>query len=157
MSSLRNCKIRGFEEVSKEYKVNDWDVVLPKRGTSKSAGYDFISPITVHLYPLYSIKIWTDVKAYMLDDEYLEITMRNSTGNKLLRLKNVKGIIDADYVDNVKTGGNICCNVYNASQSVITIRKGDRIVQGIFQKYLITDDDNPISNKRIGGEGSTGR
>ena len=36
-----------------------------------------------------------------------------------------------------------------------TIHKGDRIAQGIFIKYLKTDDDDPISRQRISGFGST--
>jgi dUTP pyrophosphatase len=35
------------------------------------------------------------------------------------------------------------------------IHKGDRIAQGIFMKYLKTDDDQPVSRKRVSGFGST--
>ena len=30
-------------------------------------------------------------------------------------------------------------------------------MQGVFTKYLIADNDKPISQQRIGGIGSTGR
>ena len=36
------------------------------------------------------------------------------------------------------------------------IEAGERVLQGIFKKYLIIDDDNPIHSERVGGTGSTG-
>ena len=44
----------------------------------------------------------------------------------------------------------------NTSDEVQTINKGDRIAQGMFTHYLITVDDEPLSEIRIGGYGSTG-
>ena len=37
------------------------------------------------------------------------------------------------------------------------IEKNMRIAQGIFQKYLLTDDDDANAIKRMGGFGSTGK
>lgn len=37
----------------------------------------------------------------------------------------------------------------------IHIKKGERVAQGIFMKYLRTDNDAPVSRQRIGGFGST--
>ena len=39
---------------------------------------------------------------------------------------------------------------------VVVIEKGEKLGQGIFQKYLITDDDNAEGVRR-GGFGSTGK
>ena len=42
----------------------------------------------------------------------------------------------------------------NEGEKVFTVNKGDKYAQGIFQKYLITDDDN-ADGTRKGGFGST--
>ena len=47
------------------------------------------------------------------------------------------------------------CALYNSSRKAFHIFKGDRIAQGLFMKYLLTDDDH-TEGKRIGGMGSTG-
>ena len=45
---------------------------------------------------------------------------------------------------------------YNLSNETVIIEKGDKIGQAIFQRYLITDDDN-AEGIRNGGWGSTGK
>jgi len=45
---------------------------------------------------------------------------------------------------------------YNTKDVSYTIKKGERIAQGIFMKYLTTDDDD-ASGIRMGGIGSTGQ
>lgn len=150
-------KIRGFEVVADEHRKHSYtDILLPKRGTKHSAGYDFYLPETVTIAPRESVLIWTDVKAYMLEDEVLKMHIRSSIGTKLgLVLKNGTGIIDSDYYSNVDNDGNIgiCLKNTNHSQEV-TLMKGERIAQGIFEKYLIADDDLADS-EREGGFGST--
>ena len=74
--------MRKFEFVKKEYKKHPTDTILPTRSTHKSAGYDFVNPIEIKIYPQQQVLIWTDVKAYMEDDEVLMIYMRSSLGNK---------------------------------------------------------------------------
>ena len=43
---------------------------------------------------------------------------------------------------------------YNVKDEDITIKKGEAIGQGVFMKYLITDNDKASGN-RMGGFGST--
>ena len=43
---------------------------------------------------------------------------------------------------------------YNLSNEVVTLHKGEKMGQGIFMKYEITDNDN-ASGDRLGGFGST--
>ena len=45
---------------------------------------------------------------------------------------------------------------YNIKEEDIEIKKGECIGQGIFQKYLVTDDDN-AQGERVGGFGSTSK
>lgn len=156
---MRNVgvKKRGFLEVKKAYRTTDGDIVLPQRSTKSSAGYDFYSPVdfTIPAYG-YSSLIFTDVKAYMQEDEVLQLYVRSSLGvKKGLVLANGTGIIDSDYFENEDNDGNIGIKFYNCSNKEAVIHKGDRIVQGIFSNYLITDNDN-VSTVRVGGVGSSG-
>ena len=45
---------------------------------------------------------------------------------------------------------------YNIKEEDVEIKKGDCIGQGIFQKYLVTDDDI-ATGERLGGFGSTSK
>ena len=149
-------KIRGFECVVEEMRKGTMDYVLPTRGTSKSAGYDLASPIDVIIEPHSSVLIWTNVKAYMQDDEVLEVYIRSSTAIKRdLILKNTVGIIDSDYYSNESNDGNIGICLYNTTYAPREIKKGERIAQGIFKKYLVADDDVCLNEIRVGGIGST--
>lgn len=146
---------RGFEKVS---YASDEEVTLPTRSTSNSAGYDFYSPVTFTIQPHCVEEISTGVKAYMQADEVLLINVRSSIGiKKGLQLTNTQAVIDSDFYNSAETEGNIKIGLRNLTDTAVTIQKGERIVQGIFVKYLITDNDNPLSDTRIGGIGSTGK
>lgn len=143
-------KQRGFEVVTGFDQA-----IIPLRGTSGSAGYDFCSYEEVTIEPNQTIMIQTGIKAYMLDDEVLQIYPRSSLGvKKHLRLANSVGIIDSDYYNNENNEGHIMIPLFNFGNEPITIRQGERVAQGIFSKYLITDTDQ-VSVKRSGGFGST--
>ena len=98
----------------------------------------------------------TGLKAYMLDDEYLQIVNRSS--NPLKRrviLPNSLGIIDKDYYNNDNNEGHIYVQLQNYGVKDVVIKKGDRIAQGIFTKYLLTDDVIGGISERVGGFGSS--
>lgn len=147
--------IRGFKEVPEEFKKVKGETQLPKRGSVCSAGYDFYSKETVTIKPGESHLFWTDVCSYMQKTEYLDINVRSSIGiKKDLRLKNVVGIIDADYFGNVQNHGNIGICLKNTGKQDQIIETGERIAQGIFKNYLISDNGN-VDDIREGGIGST--
>lgn len=164
-------KVRGFEEVidsKKQYgkvidvygqrKVMYPPVQLPVRADSRSAGYDFFSPIDVTILPKEKVILWTNVKAYMQEDEVLEVYPRSSMGvKKGLMLANTVGIIDSSYYENPDNDGNIGLALLNTSGTAIEIKRGERIAQGIFKKYLVADNDVTISEERKGGFGSSGK
>ena len=151
-------KIRGFVPVAEEHRKGTMDYILPVRGSSKSAGYDLASPIDVIIEPHSSVLIWTNIKAYMQDDEVLEVYIRSSTAIKRdLILKNTVGIIDSDYYSNEGNDGNIGICLYNTTYAPREIKKGERIAQGVFKKYLIADNDTFINDVRVGGIGSSGK
>ena len=93
----------------------------------------------------------------MLDDEVLEIYPRSSIGfKKGLMLINTVGIIDSDYFSNPDNDGNIGFKFKNLTDKEVVIEAGTRILQGIFKKYLVVDDDD-TDTERVGGIGSTGK
>lgn len=146
---------RGFEIVS------NWQakgINIPVRKTAASAGYDLAVAITVTIAPQAIVLVPTGIKAYMQDDEVLEIYIRSSLAiKKQLRLANNVGIIDADYYDNESNEGHIMLAMYNFGKETVMLKQGERIAQGIFKKYLLTDGDNAgAGDKRQGGFGSTG-
>lgn len=150
-------KIRGFEVVDDWAKKNTLaNIELPARSTLYSAGYDITSPDDYIIGPRENVIIWTDIKSYMQPDEYLKIVIRSSLGlKKGLFLLNQTGVIDHDYYSNKKNDGNIGVGLGNRSDETVYINKGEKIVQGIFSKYLVTDNDF-VEKTRTGGVGSTG-
>ena len=154
--------MRKFEKIDREVFERDIpsgnydELKLPIRGTKNSAGYDFFSPISFELKIGESKVIPTGIRVMMNEDEFLGIYIRSSLGFKYnIRMCNQVGIIDADYYNNIENGGNIFVKIKNEGTADVSFDIGDRIVQGIFTKYLITDDDS-ATNERLGGIGSTG-
>lgn len=153
----RKKAIRGFREVRKQFIKINATTNKPVRSDTKSAGYDFYSKESYVLAPGQSRVFWTDIKAYMQDDEVLMLYVRSSIGiKKGLRLANGTGVIDASYYNNPDNDGNIGIALHNTSKKPVTIKEGDRIAQGIFVKYLLADADAPTNTTREGGIGSTG-
>lgn len=146
-------KVRWFEKVS--YAPED--VIMPTRKTKGSAAYDFYLCEDVELPPhSYSKIIPTYIKAKMPQDEVLLLHIRSSIGLlKHVILCNNTGIIDSDYADNPENEGNIGLALYNYGDDTQTFHKGDRIMQGMFVKYGVVDDD-VTTGERKGGTGSTG-
>lgn len=104
------------------------------------------------------ILVPTGLKVYMPEDEVLILANRSSnTFKKNLALPNGIGVIDADYYNNPNNEGELFVQVLNYGVRPLHIKKGDRIAQGIFMKYLKTDDDDPISRQRLSGFGSTNK
>ena len=151
-------KQRGFE-VAKGFE--DKGINLPERKTKYSAGYD-IEAAENTVIPSFKKRmnptlIKTGLKAYMQDDEVLFLYNRSSNPKKKgLILANSVGVIDKDYYGNIDNDGHIMFAFYNIKDEDVEIKKGECIGQGVFQKYLVADDDN-ASGERVGGFGSTSK
>ncbi|UXD81417.1 deoxyuridine 5'-triphosphate nucleotidohydrolase [Lactococcus phage D4044] len=183
------------------------NATLPERATEYSAGYDISASETVTIQPDEIKMVSTGLAVQLGDDEVLKLYDRSSNPVKRgIALINSVGIIDSDYYPNefkglfmniskepvtiskgqrimqgvfvkylslihiVKRGialinsvGIIDSDYYpnefkglfmNISKEPVTISKGQRIMQGVFVKYLTTDDDN-ANGKRTGGFGSS--
>lgn len=142
---------RGFEP------VGDYTPVMPVRGSAHSAGYDICSMGDYVIRPNQSVVIHTGVKAYMPKDEYLDLRVRSSLGIKRqLMLATGASVIDSDYYNNPDNEGEIMVVLHNYGSVTQKIDAGERIVQGIFTKYFLADNDN-VTTKRTGGTGSTNK
>lgn len=145
--------IRGFEVVS---TYEEHNIKLPTRKTTESAGYDIECAEETTIEPGQVVLVSTGLKAFMAYDEYLAIHIRSSMAIKRhLALVNSTGIIDSDYYNNENNEGHIMIALINFGQEPVTLEKGERVAQGIFSKYLITNDDD-ATGVRTGGIGSTG-
>lgn len=153
-------KLRGFEIIS---AYNDSGIRLPKRSTKNSAGYDFeacedVMIPSTHVHGFVTpVLVKTGIKAYMQEDEYLQLANRSSNPIKRgLIMSNSIGVVDQDYYNNTDNEGHIMFQFMNFGETDLIIRKGEKIGQGIFLKYLKTDDDQTVNESRTGGFGSTG-
>ena len=150
--------MRGdFPEYNEQDLRDMYDgIMLPKRATSGSAGYDFFSPFSFSLKPGQTIKVPTGIRAQMEDEFVLKLYPRSGLGFKYrLQLNNTVGIIDSDYFysDNE---GHIMAKITNDSKEdkTVEITAGTGFMQGIFLEYGITVDDDATA-VRNGGFGST--
>lgn len=162
--------VRGYE---------DRKITLPERSTSGSAGYDIESSNKVVIPSIWKLVLSvakdslfshqgdinnfikptlvpTGVKAYMGDGEVLKIYVRSSSAvKKFLHMPNSVGIIDKDYADNPDNDGHIMVPLWNFGFKYYVIEKGERIAQGVFTQFLLTENDKINQNERVGGFGST--
>lgn len=149
---------RGFE-IAKGFENSN--INLPVRSTKNSAGYD-VEAAEDCVIPAFKpgqkpTLVKTGIKAYMESDEVLILANRSSNpGKKGLILANSIGVVDSDYYGNSDNDGHIMYAFFNFKAEDVEIKKGDRIGQAIFQKYLVTDDDI-AQGERTGGFGSTNK
>lgn len=147
----------SFEIFAQEGSRDVYDgILLPRRATARSAGYDFFAPTDIDLAPGRTTTVATGIRALMPNDACLMIFPRSGLGFKYrLRLNNTVGIIDADYCES-DNEGHIFVRMTNESDKPLHIDKGSAFAQGIFVRYLLTADDDATA-QRNGGLGSTSR
>ena len=149
---------RGFE-IAKGFENSN--INLPVRSTKNSAGYD-VEAAEDCIIPAFKpgqkpTLVKTGIKAYMESDEVSILANRSSNpGKKGLILANSIGVVDSDYYENPDNDGHIMYAFFNFKAEDVEIKKGERIGQAIFQKYLVTDNDI-AQGERTGGFGSTNK
>ena len=153
-------RIAQFFKVSKDEYIKSAceqsfnDIILPKRATAGSAGYDFFAPESFTLQAGETIKIATGIRVKIDEGWALKIYPRSSLGFKYrLQLNNTVGIIDSDYYY-AENEGHIFIKMTNCGDKPLTVEKGKAFAQGIFVEYGITVDDD-ATLLRTGGFGST--
>lgn len=105
-----------------------------------------------------AVEVKTGVKVYMEEDEVLMIHNRSSNPVKrLLVLAEGVGVVDADYYNSEETEGEVMFHFWNFGLRDRVIKRGDRIGQGVFQKFLKADKGaaQESDDIRKGGHGST--
>ena len=172
---------RGFEVIS---KYEGKGLSIPKRSTANSAGYDFeasediVIPSLAKSFYVHNLNhglltdvektdlikrvkpvlVPTGIKAYMGENEFLQLANRSSNPIKhQLVLPNGVGIIDSDYYNNENNEGHIYFQFIHFGLTDHVVKKGDRIGQGIFMPFLKADVDKESGKVRSGGFGSSGR
>ncbi len=166
-------RIAKFEKVSRGQFTEAWKknfgadsdadtvydrIILPKRATVGSAGYDFFAPGDFELWPGEQITIPTGIRVSMREGWVLQVFPRSGLGFKYrLQLNNTVGIIDSDYYcsDNE---GHIFIKLTNDSKTAdtVSVKALSAFAQGIFTMFGITEDDE-CSAARNGGFGSTSK
>lgn len=160
--------IARFEKVSKEQFIKDSNdllginmpdyeaVIIPKRATTGSAGYDFVCPFDLTLKAGEMIKVPTGIRCFIESNYVLQIYPRSSLGFKYqICLANTVGIIDSDYY-NADNEGHIIVALVNRGNKDLEIKKGDRVVQGILTEYF-TAEEEEVTTIRTGGLGSSNK
>ena len=151
--------MRKFEKISfEQFKKDISDDLelynsynLPKRSTKSSAGYDFESLFDFTIMPGDNKLIATGIKACMNEGEVLFLVVRSSQGFKYnVRMCNQLGVIDKDYYNTKKNEGHIFIKLVNEGTQEYVVKKGDKIVQGIFTNFLTVDDEEEIKDERTG-------
>lgn len=163
-----------FEKVSYEQFKSDWlntfpdydesddaeireiydEIEIPKRSTSGSAGYDFVSPIHLCFKPGESIMIPTGIKCNMLPGNVLLMFARSGLASKYrLVPKTSVSVIDQDYIE-ADNEGHIFMPMVNDGDKRVVLKQGQAFCQGILTNYHVTDYDI-ASGSRTGGMGST--
>ncbi len=133
----------------------DPTVPLPSYQTAGSAGFDLAASRDVTIEPGEVALVPTGLVIEVPEGHFLGIFARSSTPLKRgLLVANGVGVVDCDYsgpTDEVKV------EVLNFRQAPVTVRKGDRIAQGVFVQLtrLEWEEVGQIRDASRGGFGAT--
>lgn len=127
------------------------NIKMPVRATKGSAGYDISASEQVTIQPGEIKLVHTGLAVQMEQDDVMLLIDRSSNPRKRgIVLSNSLGVIDHDYFPNEFKG-----MFTNITDKPVTIKAGQRIMQAVFVKYGLVDNDNAKA-ERTGGFGSTG-
>ena len=127
------------------------DAQIPARSSAGSAGYDFYIYEDVTFYPGEYKLLSTHISVDMPGDIHMQLHARSSLYSKRgFEMPNSPGIIDSDYAD------AIFISLANRNNIPVTLKKGDRVAQGVFLPYVLAAEDKATGD-RLGGLGSSGR
>lgn len=137
--------------IKRRFKKLTNEAILPERATKGSAGYDISASESVTIQPGEIKLVPTGLAVQMEQDDVMLLMDRSSNPRKRgISLSNSVGVIDHDYFPNEFMG-----MFTNITDQPVTIEAGQRIMQAIFVKYGLVDNDK-AEGQRTGGFGSTG-
>jgi dUTP pyrophosphatase len=133
----------------------DTGLPLPTYATTGSVGFDLICREDTEIAPRSLGLIPGNVIVHTPPGYMLLLTMRSSTPRrKGLLVPHGVGVIDQDYCGE---GDELMIQVYNFSDDAATVKRGERIAQGIFVPVAqVTWDEVDEVGQGRGGFGSTG-
>ena len=131
---------------------------VPTKGSAEAAGWDLYlaSSYDITMYPNETAKLDTGISVAIPKGYFGAIFARSGLATKQgLRPGNCVGVCDEDYT------GIYIVALYNDSQEVREVHKGDRIAQLVFLPYLNVEfeevEDLEKTDRGAGGFGSTGK
>ena len=134
-------------------KLLNADSKVPTKADPGAAGYDIYSTESVEISPSSRMLVSTGLSVSFKAGMYLRIAPRS--GLSVRGIDVGAGVIDSSY------RGEIKVLLINNSIDPIFLKKGDRIAQGIFEKYYDPEihivDILPSSERGSGGFGSSGQ
>jgi dUTP pyrophosphatase len=134
----------------------DPTVSLPAYGTSEAAGFDLASAYDVIIGPRQIALIRTGLVIEVPAGHFLGIFARSSTPLKRgLIVANGVGVVDPDYSGPTD---EIMIQVWNITDADVTVRKGDRLAQGIVlpSPRVTWEEVTEVREVARGGFGATG-
>jgi dUTP pyrophosphatase len=135
----------------------DATVPLPEYHTAGAAAFDLAASEETTVQPGEVRLVPTGLVIEVPDGHFLGVFARSSTPLKRgLMVANGVGVVDPDYsgpADEVKI------EVFNFTSAPVTVRRGDRIAQGIVMPAIRVawDEVGAIKDRSRGGFGATGR
>ena len=139
-------------------KKLDPNAMLPTRGSEYSAGYDLYACIgkDISIAPHETQKVGTGLSMEIPVGYFGAIFARSGLASKQgLRPANCVGVCDSDY------RGEYIVALHNDSETVQTVKNGDRIAQLVIMPFLSAEffevDDLSSTKRGAGGFGSTGK
>ena len=131
----------------------DSKAVLPTRGSAFAAGLDICSIENVIIEPHQRAIARTGLAVAIPQGFYGRVAPRSGLAAKQ-GLDVLAGVIDSDY------RGELCCVLYNTSDTSITLPAGSKICQLIIEKIITPKaawvNDLDETARGAGGFGSTG-
>jgi dUTP pyrophosphatase len=131
-------------------------VPLPAYGTDESAGFDLAASQDATIKPGQIALIRTGLVIEVPTGHFLGIFARSSTPLKRgLQVANGVGVIDPDYSGPTD---EVMIQVLNFSSQDVTIKRGDRLAQGIVlpAPRVTWEEVSDIRDVTRGGFGATG-
>ena len=109
-------------------------VGLPEPATAGAAGFDLAAAVDLEIPPRSIRLVGTGLVIAVPEGHFLGVFARSSTPLKRgLMVANGVGIVDADYcgpTDEIKI------EVFNFTDTAVTVRAGDRLAQGIILPFV---------------------
>ena len=134
----------------------DPQLPLPQYASGGAAAFDFLCRVRTDVQAGSLARIPANVVICVPKDQVLIVTLRSGTpSRKGLLSPGGIGVIDPDYCG---PEDEIQIQVYNFTDRLVTVERGERIAQGLLVPVARCewDESQPLTENSRGGFGSTG-